>query len=251
MAHIHGSGISNKFLRVRPQTTSGAPARGSTVRLHHQGGRKQLQVIDSGSGYLCQQEPVAHFGLGDGTGGMTPVRVVVRWGDGAIVVIRNPPMDCVLTLSKPTAGMQSVPIARECVGDVDGVPVVGMVGRVDLSLGSIRASVCPSDTNTAVDNTITIPPRDGPTQAIISRAQQRTEDLRKSQVLEVWGGNTVDALHDEYYDIFPKSNNRNAASHLWSSFVLRRSLQLKPSQIRELMSGFCSVSGSPVRPVSE
>ena len=30
-------------------------------------GRTQLRVIDSGSGYLCQMEPVAHFGLGSVT----------------------------------------------------------------------------------------------------------------------------------------------------------------------------------------
>ena len=80
--------------------------------------------------------------------------------------------------------------------------------------------------------------------------QQRTEELRPAQVHEVWGGTTAEALHDEYNDIFPKTNNSNAASHVWSSSVLRRSMQLQPSQIRELVSGRCFVSGSSVSPVS-
>merc|ERR1719265_717133 len=104
-------------------------------------------------------------------------------------------------------------------------------------------------------------------EAIVSNAQQRTEELRPAQVHEVWGGTTAEALHDEYNDIFPvwggttaealhdeyndifpKTNNSNAASHVWSSSVLRRSMQLQPSQIRELVSGRCFVSGSPVSP---
>ena len=72
----------------------------------------------------------------------------------------------------------------------------------------------------------------------------------REQALVMWGGRTVEALHDEYYSIFPKTNNRNAASHLWATFVLRRGIQLKPSEMREIMKGFCSVSGSPISPVS-
>ena len=30
-----------------------------------QNSRAQIRFIDSGSGYLCQMEPVAHFGLGN------------------------------------------------------------------------------------------------------------------------------------------------------------------------------------------
>ena len=39
------------------------------------------QVIDSGSGYLCQMEPVAHFGLGTSTA----TGILVKWPDGKIV----------------------------------------------------------------------------------------------------------------------------------------------------------------------
>ena len=238
--------MGNKFLRVRPLTAAGAPARGSTVRLHHQSGRAQLQVIDSGSGYLCQQEPVAHFGLGGATGPMAPVRVVVRWPDSTIVVVYGPPANCDLTVPHP--GMdakqgQAVMVTRKCLGDDK---VGSVTGRVAPELGAIRASVCPSNTRT--DLSIAVP--DVPAQAISNAAQRRTEELRQAQVLVRWGGASVNDLHDEYRNIFPKTYNRNAASHLWSSFVLRRSLQYQPSKVRELMSGFCSVSGSIVRPVS-
>lgn len=53
----------NHWIRIMPQTVYGAPARGALVRLSA-GGRIQTRVIDGGSGYLCQMEPIAHFGLG-------------------------------------------------------------------------------------------------------------------------------------------------------------------------------------------
>jgi hypothetical protein len=66
-----------RFLRVRPLTAAGAPARGATVSLETDEWCRR-RVVCGGSGYLCQMEPVAHFGLGDAT----PERVVVRWPDG-------------------------------------------------------------------------------------------------------------------------------------------------------------------------
>ena len=41
-----------------------ARRRGALVTLREKGRRTQVRVIDPGSGYLCQGEPVAHFGLG-------------------------------------------------------------------------------------------------------------------------------------------------------------------------------------------
>ena len=40
----------------------GAPARGATVTLHTNM-RTHSKTIDAGSGYLCQMEPVAHYGI--------------------------------------------------------------------------------------------------------------------------------------------------------------------------------------------
>ncbi|MFB6195058.1 MAG: CRTAC1 family protein [Haloplanus sp.] len=73
------------WLRVRPLTTAGAPARGARVCLTTDEGR-QTRLIDAGSGYLCQMEPVAHFGLGDAT----PREVAVRWPDGRERTIPDP-----------------------------------------------------------------------------------------------------------------------------------------------------------------
>ena len=33
---------------------------------------------------------------------------------------------------------------------------------------------------------------------------------------------TVSELHGKYYEIFHRSGNRNAASHLWASYILDR-----------------------------
>ena len=59
---------------------TGAPARGSSVRLFLDDGSSQMRVIDAGSGYLCQMEPVAHFGLGSKT--PNSMEIEVRWPDG-------------------------------------------------------------------------------------------------------------------------------------------------------------------------
>merc|ERR1719162_2261755 len=62
-----------------------------------------------------------------------------------------------------------------------------------------------------------------------------------------WHAETVQDLHKEYGNIF-KFGNRNAASHLWSSFLLQRSHQMTDTKLKLMFSGFCVVSGSPVRP---
>ena len=57
----------------------------------------------------------------------------------------------------------------------------------------------------------------------------------------------VQDLWNEYPNIF-KFGNRNAASHLWSTFILERSAQMTAARFELMFSGFCAVSGSPVRP---
>jgi hypothetical protein len=85
------------WLRVRPLTRSGAPARGAVVRLTA-GGRTQVRFIDGGSGWRCQQEPVAHFGLG----AVTRVdKVEVCWPDGTMASVSRPAICTVLTVPFP------------------------------------------------------------------------------------------------------------------------------------------------------
>ena len=66
------------YLRIRALNKNGAPARGATVTLISNL-RKHSKTIDAGSGYLCQMEPVAHFGLRKGE----KIRsVVIQWTNG-------------------------------------------------------------------------------------------------------------------------------------------------------------------------
>ena len=69
---------TGSYLRVLPRTQFKAPARGALVTITMNNGRRQTRVIDAGSGYLCQMEPVAHFGLGNAIA----TYVHVTWPDG-------------------------------------------------------------------------------------------------------------------------------------------------------------------------
>jgi hypothetical protein len=84
------------WLRVRPLTPDGAPARGARVDLRTDAGR-QTRLIDAGSGYLCQMEPVAHFGLGSAT----PREVTVRWPDERQRTITDPDARTTLRCQHP------------------------------------------------------------------------------------------------------------------------------------------------------
>jgi len=84
------------WLRVWPLTPDGAPARGARVDLTTDEGR-QARLIDGGSGYLCQMEPVAHFGLGSAT----PRELAVTWPDGRERVYADPDPCETITCSHP------------------------------------------------------------------------------------------------------------------------------------------------------
>ena len=94
---FHGPDNGNAWLRVLPLTLYGAPARGATVRLIGRE-RQQMRVIDSGSGYLCQMEPVAHFGLGPEP---DVERVEICWPDGFELVVEAPAPNQLLRVAHP------------------------------------------------------------------------------------------------------------------------------------------------------
>ena len=71
---------SFKFLRILPKTPFNAPARGATVILNTNM-RNHAKTIDAGSGYLCQMEPVAHYGLRSGE---KVNSVTIKWTDGSL-----------------------------------------------------------------------------------------------------------------------------------------------------------------------
>jgi hypothetical protein len=87
----------NAWLRVMPLTAAGAPARGAVVTCTAKG-RTQRRAICAGSGYLCQMEPVAHFGLG---AVHSVERVEVRWPDGTMRTIEHPHVNRVLRVEHP------------------------------------------------------------------------------------------------------------------------------------------------------
>lgn len=68
-----------------------------------------------------------------------------------------------------------------------------------------------------------------------------------SVVVSSWAPTSIQDLHREYNNIF-RFGNRNAASHLWSSFILDRAASLSPELLEMMFTGFCAVSGSPTRP---
>ena len=73
--------VSNtNYIRIKPINTFGAPARGATVTLHTNL-RNHAKTIDAGSGYLCQMEPVAHYGLREGE---VIKNVSIKWTNGTV-----------------------------------------------------------------------------------------------------------------------------------------------------------------------
>jgi len=73
--------VSNtNYIRIKPLNTFGAPARGATVTLRTNL-RNHAKTIDAGSGYLCQMEPVAHYGLREGE---IIEKITIKWTNGTI-----------------------------------------------------------------------------------------------------------------------------------------------------------------------
>nr|AAF21221.1 W307 [Rattus norvegicus] len=92
-------GFSNNWLRVVPRTRFGAFARGAKVVLYTKKSGAHLRIIDGGSGYLCEMEPVAHFGLGRDEASS----VEVTWPDGKMLSrsVANREMNSVLEILYP------------------------------------------------------------------------------------------------------------------------------------------------------
>ncbi|MCU0514707.1 MAG: CRTAC1 family protein [Anaerolineae bacterium] len=97
LALYHAPDHDHGWLRVQPLTRYGAPARGAIVTLAGKN-RTQRRVIDAGSGYLCQMEPVAHFGLGAEA---DILYVEVRYPDGMTTRIDQPAPRQVLRVPYP------------------------------------------------------------------------------------------------------------------------------------------------------
>ena len=86
----------NKYLRIKPLNQYGAPARGATVTLISNL-RKHSKTIDSGSGYLCQMEPVAHYGIRKNE---KNIKIQIKWTNGKIKTISVKELNQTITLNQ-------------------------------------------------------------------------------------------------------------------------------------------------------
>ncbi|XP_061083584.1 cartilage acidic protein 1 [Conger conger] len=134
-------GSSNRWLRVIPRTQFGAFARGAKVVTYTRRTGSHTRIIDGGSGYLCQMEPVAHFGLGKDLA----TSVEVFWPDGRSVARALEPsdMNSVLEIPYPVEEDQTTPPTEiECGNGF----VVNENGRCkDEDECAQFPSVCPRD----------------------------------------------------------------------------------------------------------
>ena len=86
----------NKYLRIKPLNQYGAPARGATVTLISNL-RKHSKTIDSGSGYLCQMEPVAHYGIRKNE---KDIKIQIKWTNGKTKTISIKELNQTITLNQ-------------------------------------------------------------------------------------------------------------------------------------------------------
>ena len=87
---------NSKYLRIKPINKFGAPARGATVTLMSNQ-RKHSKTIDAGSGYLCQMEPVAHYGIRKNEKNF---RVEIKWTNGKKVIIDKIKLNQTITIKQ-------------------------------------------------------------------------------------------------------------------------------------------------------
>ena len=89
-------GSNRKYLRVKPLNKYGAPARGATVTLISNL-RKHSKTIDSGSGYLCQMEPVAHYGIRENE---KNIKIQIKWTNGKTETVSIKNLNETITLNQ-------------------------------------------------------------------------------------------------------------------------------------------------------
>ncbi len=86
----------NKYLRIKPLNKYGAPARGATVTLITNK-RKHSKTIDAGSGYLCQMEPVAHYGIRKNEKNF---KVEIKWTNGTKKIFNVSELNQTITIKQ-------------------------------------------------------------------------------------------------------------------------------------------------------
>ena len=98
----------NALLVQAASTTSNRSAFGTRLTLTA-GGRRQVREIQSGSSYLAQHDPRAHFGL-DGAG--RAERLEIRWPDGSNETVENLPVNQLVVVRQGSGIASRAPLAR-------------------------------------------------------------------------------------------------------------------------------------------
>jgi len=73
------------------------------------GGRRQVRDLQSGSSYLAQNDPRAHFGLG---GAERAERLEIRWPDGSNEAVENLPANHLVVVHQGKGIVSRTPLAR-------------------------------------------------------------------------------------------------------------------------------------------
>ncbi|XP_048406764.2 cartilage acidic protein 1 isoform X2 [Stegostoma tigrinum] len=105
-------GSDNNWLRVIPRTQFGAFARGAKVVLYTRRTGPHLRIVDGGSGYLCEMEPVAHFGLGKDIA----THLEVTWPGGTFTsrAVAPAEMNSTMEIPFPDQDSQTLNLEIEC-----------------------------------------------------------------------------------------------------------------------------------------
>ncbi|KAG2462606.1 CRAC1 protein, partial [Polypterus senegalus] len=134
-------GSANTWLRVIPRTKHGAFARGAKVVAYTKKSGPHTRIIDGGSGYLCEMEPVAHFGLGRDVA----TSVEVWWPDGKSVArpLTTSDMNSILEIPYP---VDEIPVPESVEIECGHGFAANENGRcIDKDECTQFPSVCPRD----------------------------------------------------------------------------------------------------------
>jgi len=103
-----GSNVGNSVLVQALGTTSNRSGIGTKLTLTA-GGRRQVREVQSGSSYLAQNDPRAHFGLG---GAERAERLEIRWPDGSNEAVENLPANHLVVVRQGKGIVSRTPLAR-------------------------------------------------------------------------------------------------------------------------------------------
>ena len=106
--------------------------------------------------------------------------------------------------------------------------------RTALALASLAVALLGSPTSLSVALGVAVVDADG--HSLELEPEISAEETALSPPVPPWSGasGTVEDLHREYGNIF-RYGNRNAASHLWATFLLERAPQMTDAKLQEVV----------------